>query len=155
VYPTESNALRKAQESDMRIMVVDDDEALVKSLGIHLRQMGHAVTPYRNPRKALERLHAGETPAVIIVDLIMPGMSGERFVSEARQDVGKRCRIILISGHTDVVDATALMSLPATAFLPKPLDLDQLAALLHEAGAVEPSGEEGGSSPIAGGEDHG
>lgn len=134
----------------MRIMVVDDDEALVKSLGIHLRQMGHSVTPYRNPWKALQRLHGGETPAVIIVDLVMPGMDGERFIREARREVGGRCCMILISGHTDVVDERKLKSLSVTAFLPKPLDVERLAALLEETAAAEPPERNSVGSPAPG-----
>ena len=122
----------------MHIMVLDDDEALVKSLGIHLRHLGHFVTSCRYPWKALERLHGGETPAVIIVDLVMPGMSGERFIREARVKVGDHCRMILISGHTDVVDEKKLESLRVAAFLPKPLDVTLLTALLKETAAVEP-----------------
>ena len=140
----------------MHIMVVDDDEALVKSLGIHLRQMGHSVTPCRNPWKALHRLQDGETPAVIIVDLVMPGMSGERFIREARRVVGGRCCMVLISGHTDVVDERRLKSLSVKAFLPKPLDVERLAAILDkETAAAEFPERNGVGSPTLPGEGHG
>ena len=43
----------------------------------------------------------------------------------------------LISGHTDVVDEKRLKSLSVKAFLPKPLDVERLAAILRETAAAE------------------
>ncbi len=69
------------------LLVVDDDAAIRESLSELLRDEGYLVVTAANGREALERLReAGAAPCLIILDLMMPVMSGEEFYDEKQRD---------------------------------------------------------------------
>jgi len=69
----------------MRILVVDDEEAYCKLLGLTLRRLGHVPTLAFHPQDALEAFHESPFDAVI-TDIDMPGMSGVDLAREIRRE---------------------------------------------------------------------
>lgn len=64
-----------------RILVVDDEPALLDSMRSYLSRLGHKVTAFRNAAAAWESLASEESaPSVVIVDWTLEGMSGEAFI---------------------------------------------------------------------------
>jgi len=116
----------------MRVIVLDNDWAVLRSLQIQLRRRGFDADCYSIPSKALDALPRGEPPAALVVDLVMPEMDGAAFIRAARPLLHEECRVILISGHTDVVEKTPLDDLGEIEFLPKPLDVDGLIAAIEK-----------------------
>lgn len=109
------------------LFVVDDDPALVESLMDVLSDEGYRIEGFTEPAEALRLLLAGARPAALILDYLMPGMTGEQFLAglgEARAFVP----VLLLSGLSDpfVGDWTV------AAVLAKPIDLDRLLALLDQ-----------------------
>jgi CheY-like chemotaxis protein len=68
------------------ILIVDDDSDIRKSLSDFLEDEGYKVTAAANGRSALDLLRAGIRPAVILLDLMMPGMDGWDFRQAQLQD---------------------------------------------------------------------
>lgn len=66
-------------EKQPTVLVVDDDGDLLEVLGEVIEQEGYRAVTARSCDSALALLREGETPCVILLDLKMPGMSGEEF----------------------------------------------------------------------------
>ena len=62
-----------------RVLIADDDRDVRESLTILLEMHGHSVVQAWNGRDALERLHSGPRPSLILLDLMMPVMDGWQF----------------------------------------------------------------------------
>jgi CheY-like chemotaxis protein len=76
---TPSPARDKAEDRtalDCRVLIVEDDEATLDAVAELLEGEGFSVCKASNGREALERLHHGRVPGLIIVDLMMPVMDG-------------------------------------------------------------------------------
>jgi len=67
-----------------RILVLDDDESITLLTRSALTMHGYEVTEYNAPEAALERT-AEEEFALVLVDIMMPGMDGVEFIRQARQ----------------------------------------------------------------------
>jgi two-component system, chemotaxis family, chemotaxis protein CheY len=119
------------------VLVVDDDPDILEATTLLLESEGYRVETARDGREALDKLAGGATPAVILLDLMMPGMNGFDFYGRLRQLPGPQANLPVI-----VVSATReaqrhARDLGANGCLPKPYELqdllDEIAALLPPA----------------------
>jgi putative two-component system response regulator len=109
-----------------KILVVDDYEANLRGLGQLLRSAEYSVTSATNGRDALE-LARRERPDLVLLDVLMPGMSGVDVCRELkRSDETCLTPVVLISGAQE--RRTILDGLEAGAddFLIKPIDAEEL-----------------------------
>ena len=111
----------------MQIAIVDNDLAFVRSASLILQAKGHAVRGFTRPTEALEAL-ANAPLDVLIVDLVMPDLSGTELVRELDEKGRKPAAVILVSAHTDLVPQEEVDRLGIETFLPKPVDLAALFA---------------------------
>jgi CheY-like chemotaxis protein len=114
-----------------RVMVVDDEEALLELTADALRELGYEPVGFGSALTALEafRTSPGDFD-VLITDLRMPGMSGDALIREARS-VRPLLPVILVSGYGgDVAQSTFYSSGWADEVLTKPLRRNALATSL-------------------------
>ncbi len=105
------------------IVVVDDDTDLRETLGELLVEEGYDARLFENGRAALDFLHDGGDPGLILLDLMMPVMNGWQFREAQLQDVSLR------EIPVDVMTASrGLDAAPITAheILYKPIGLGEL-----------------------------
>lgn len=101
---------------DAPIMLVDDDEDLRGSVGELLEDSGYDVVAYGSAAEALDDLRAGLRPRLILLDLMMPGMSGTEFLEQQRA----ACEladlpIVLFTAHlTPMLDGVPVLRKPFT-----------------------------------------
>jgi len=116
------------------ILLVDDEEKILKTLGRALRAEGHRVVERSSARDA-RRLIADEAFDVLIVDNLMPGMTGLELIRELVPSVpeAERPQIIMMTAHATVADAIAAMKLGALDFLQKPFEVDHLLVTISRA----------------------
>jgi CheY-like chemotaxis protein/anti-sigma regulatory factor (Ser/Thr protein kinase) len=118
------------QSGRARVLIVDDEIALLKALRRALRD--HAeVTTADSVAVALEQLEA-ERYDLVISDLIMPGTSGMGFYDEVERrwpDVAER--MIFMSGGAFTGEARAFCERMEGRVLPKPLDVDEVVRRLN------------------------
>lgn len=105
------------------VVIVDDDPVLVESLRELLHEEGYAVEGFTDARVALGRLQAGETPDLVLLDYLMPGMTGEEFI-EAVDAAGLELRILLFTAMHESAFQPA--SSRIAGVIRKPFDLDPL-----------------------------
>jgi two-component system, chemotaxis family, chemotaxis protein CheY len=107
------------------ILIVDDDDDIRDVLALALRVTGHAVETAADGLEAMERITGGLRPSLILLDMMMPRMDGETFLSALRSDPRHAdIRVVLLSGHTAVRDKA--VSLGTDGCLTKPIELDDL-----------------------------
>ena len=116
----------------MRIVIVDDDRALLESLSVILAQEGHQIEVLNNSRNALAYFEAAPELDVLILDYLLPDGTGCELLARLRDRLPAGCRVIMTSGHTDRLDFNELKRLGVDAFLPKPVDLERLYELLDD-----------------------
>ena len=116
------------------ILLVDDEEKILKTLGRALRAEGHRVVERSNAREA-RRLITDEAFDVLIVDNLMPTMTGLELIRDVVTSVpeGDRPQIIMMTAHATVADAIAAMKLGALDFLQKPFEVDHLLVTISRA----------------------
>jgi CheY-like chemotaxis protein len=103
----------------MRVLVVDDDYAVLDAIKDVLEDEGYEVTLAANGLEALKELRRGDRPCLILLDLMMPVMNGWEFRREQLEDTTLAAiPTILITAHTRADENTT--ELKASGFIRKP-----------------------------------
>ena len=114
-----------------RILIVDDDEALVKSLSGLLCDEGFNVSSTADGREALTLVRT-VAPAVILLGVWLPGMDGVEIL-QALQTMDADVEVIVMSGHGNIATAVHMTKLGAFDYLEKPLPLYEILASIKRA----------------------
>jgi DNA-binding response OmpR family regulator len=113
------------------IVVVDDDDDLRETLGELLTEEGYAARCFENGRAALDWLRAardGETPRLVLLDLMMPEMNGWQFREAQLRDAAlARIPVLVMTASRSLADHP----IDASEILYKPVGLDQLIAAIE------------------------
>ncbi|GIH95479.1 response regulator transcription factor [Planobispora siamensis] len=119
-----------------RILVVDDDASILRSLRRGLLLEGFRVETAGSGERALE-LTGGDGPDAIVLDVSMPGLSGIEVCARLRAG-GAEVPVLMLSAMDEVADRVAGLAAGADDYVVKPFDLDELVlrlrALLRRAG---------------------
>lgn len=110
----------------MKIVIVDNDAALLRSLQILFSRQGYEVKVFDDPIEACSYVAKGARIDVLIIDYVMPALSGKETLRKMRGHLSPACKVILVSGHTDLIENQDLEAMGVDVFLPKPLDINQL-----------------------------
>jgi len=112
-----------------RVLVVDDERAMVVALKGLLTKEGYQVETAPSGEEALQRLEAGSFH-VVVTDLSMDGVSGMQVLERARA-LDPDCAVIMITAYGNEKLAVQAMKLGAADYLPKPFDNDELRVLVR------------------------
>jgi two-component system phosphate regulon response regulator OmpR len=111
------------------LLVIDDDDAVRGALGDVLSELGFHVTAFARPSFALSHLRRGNPVDAILLDLLMPGMSGaDLLVAIRREELARDVPVVLLSGTPDAPDE--VRGLGVDACLRKPVSAERLIAAL-------------------------
>jgi len=121
----------------MEIVIVENDASLLRTLKILLEGRGDRVKAFDRPVETCSFLEQGGSYDVMIVDYMMPELTAGELLERTRGYLSRDGFIILISGHTDVVEQLNLKSMGVDIFLPKPLDLELLWEAVGSGGKAE------------------
>lgn len=86
----------------MKILVVDDDKEIAQLLGIYIKNEGYDPITAYNGKEALTKLHTTPDIGLMILDIMMPEMSGIEVIKEVRKD--SELPILILSAKTDDMD---------------------------------------------------
>lgn len=121
--------VRAPLDGEHRVLVVDDDADARETLREFLELHGYAVETAANGVEALRIAKADHPPCLVLLDLMMPWMTGWEFAAEL-QKIGRLSAVpvIVVSG----VENTHANEMPqVVADVSKPVDLSRLKALLQ------------------------
>ena len=110
----------------MKILVVDDEQAVRESLRRSLRFNGYEVLTANDGLEAVETVRA-ENPELLILDLMMPNMDGLEVCRTLRSEGWDR-PILVLTARDGVSDRVAGLDAGADDYLPKPFALEELLA---------------------------
>src|SRR5579859_4093486 len=127
------------QTKTAEIWVVDDDPALRWVMDKALAEAGHAVRLFASAEEAKQAL-ATAAPAVLVSDVRLPGESGFDLLKHLRKE-HPRLPVIVVTAHADLESAVAAYQGGAFEYLPKPFDVDELAALVQRALQTQPTSQ--------------
>jgi two-component system chemotaxis response regulator CheY len=113
------------------ILVVDDDRDIREALVEILVHEGYPVEMAENGARAIELIRRGPTPALVLLDLMMPVMSGWEFLELAEQDRQLADIPVVVVSAMPAPLASSDARGGVKACLHKPLKLDQLLDLVH------------------------
>ncbi len=115
------------------VLVIDDEAVVRRSLGRMLQSMDLEVVGAEDGPTGVElyREHS-ERIALVVLDLIMPGMDGEQ-VMAVLLGINPRVRVLIVSGYHDDAKVNTLSSAGAAGFLPKPFTGAQLRFTIEAA----------------------
>ncbi len=129
--------------SPVRILFVDDEERILRSLALQFRRQYQVITE-SDPLRALERLKE-ESVQIIVSDQRMPRMSGSELLARSRE-VAPECLRILLTGYSDLDAAVeALNNGGIFRYLTKPWDPQEMAFTLRQAAEIA---ERQASAPV-------
>jgi len=119
--------------SDFHVLIIDDEEALVRSLSYALRAEGFQVGAAYSGEEGLALLaDAGKPCDIVLLDLGLPGMDGIATLDGLRK-LRPNLPVIMISAHGDTRAAVQAVKGGATDYLTKPFELDDLLATIEGA----------------------
>jgi two-component system, OmpR family, response regulator TctD len=113
----------------MKVLVVEDDAQMHKSLCRALARWGFATCSAVDGRQALA-MWQQEAPSVVLLDLSLPGMDGLDVLQQGRA-LGLATPVLLLTARGTVGDRILGLNFGADDYLPKPFDLDELEAKLR------------------------
>ncbi len=109
-----------------RIYVIDDDEGLLRMVGMMLERGGHDVITIADPVEGLERIKA-DPPDLLVLDVMMPTMSGHDVTRQIRATDGlEELPIIILTARSQEIDRKTAMNIGASAYLSKPISSREL-----------------------------
>lgn len=115
----------------MNVALIDDDEAVLHSMRLLLENRGLNVCCYDSAEKLLAEI-GEKTPACVVSDVRMPGLSGLELQKELARSYSS-IPLILITGHGDIAMAVHAIKEGAFDFIEKPFDDNRLVRSIEHA----------------------
>ena len=113
------------------LLVVDDDQALLKLTSLMLKQLNYRITACSSATAALEVFSAAPQDFdLIVTDQIMPGLTGARFAVKV-MELRPGMPIIIATGFSEKITPDTARELGLRGFLQKPFTRQQLARAIH------------------------
>lgn len=117
---------RAAPGEGVRVLVVDDEPDIVALVAYHLAKAGYSVTTVSNGTEAIETAKR-ENPAILVLDLMLPGMSGFDVIEALRKDDStKNIAVLMLTARRDETDRIRGLTLGADDYLTKPFSPPEL-----------------------------
>ena len=125
------------------VLVVDDDQAIREVVRLVLEQEGHTVREAADGPEGLSALRASAEPMVVLLDDLMPHLSGMEVLAEVAREPALAAghAYILMTGSARIVagGTTPELARLRVLIVPKPFDITDLAETVKQAAAGLPS----------------
>lgn len=112
-----------------RVLIIDDEASIRSILSTLLKKCGYHVQVADSGESGLA-VYAQFKPAVILLDLKMPGIDGMEVMEVLDRRLNADCKIIIMTAHGEVRSAVEAMKKGAFDYLQKPFDNDELLAII-------------------------
>ncbi len=108
-----------------KVLIVDDDENIVELIRLYMEKDGFTAVTAPNGEEALEKFKA-QTPSIVILDVMMPGMDGWQVCREIRRM--SNIPIIMLTAKGETFDKVLGLELGADDYMVKPFETKELIA---------------------------
>jgi two-component system KDP operon response regulator KdpE len=114
----------------VRVLLVDDDATLRRTLGIGLRAAGHDVLVAADGRTALQAARE-DKPDIVVLDLGLPDLSGVDVLRRLRE--WSSVPVVVLSARAESAEKVQALDLGADDYVTKPFGMDELLARVRAA----------------------
>ena len=111
------------------ILIIDDDEDILKTLSALLSDRGYATDTAKTGAEAIEKAGA-KFFNLILIDIVLPDMLGTQLLKKL--ETTPKIRKIIITGHATLNNAVEALNLGADAYIMKPINPKQLLAIIDK-----------------------
>ena len=109
-----------------KVYVIDDDEQLLRMVGLMLQRGGHTVTLINNPVDGMAEIEA-DAPDLLILDVMMPNISGHDLAQQIRSNKElENLPILMLTARAQEIDKEAALESGADGYLSKPVTAQEL-----------------------------
>jgi two-component system alkaline phosphatase synthesis response regulator PhoP len=123
----------QALPASRHILVADDEPHIGRIIQLKLERAPYRVSLVADGRAALERLHGEEPIDLVLLDIMMPYVSGLDVLTATRRMPHRRgVAVIMLTAKGQDVDRTRAFELGATDFMTKPFSPNKLLARINE-----------------------
>ncbi|MCK5165384.1 MAG: response regulator [Desulfobacula sp.] len=116
-----------------KILIVDDEEIIVRLLSMSLRSDGYETLAAYSGEQGLE-VFKSESPDIVVTDIKMPGMDGLELLKKIKE-INSEKEVIIVTGHGDIDSTITALQYGASDFINKPVRDESLAIALERAKA--------------------
>jgi DNA-binding NtrC family response regulator len=113
-----------------RILVIDDDESIRKTMAAILQSEGYAVDTAENGKEAIERSNA-DAYSVALIDFRLPDMNGTELLTALKETTPKMVKI-MVTGYPTLQNAIESVNKHADAYFTKPVDYENLISTIRK-----------------------
>lgn len=114
------------------ILLVEDQEETAMLTSFYMKKWGYQLKHAVDGKQALEMLHDGFIPDLILLDVMMPVMDGYQFLEEIREDgVLKHIPVVMLTGLDDASAVLKAVKRGAVDYCTKPIEPDDLQATIQ------------------------
>jgi DNA-binding response OmpR family regulator len=113
------------------VLCADDDEDILALVALRLERAGFAVATATDGVEAMERARTSP-PALVVLDVMMPRLTGLEVLAELRSDPGLRdVKVVILSARVQDEDVADGLGAGADAYVAKPFRADELVATVE------------------------
>lgn len=127
-----------------KVVLAEDEQHIALLVRFTLEAVGFEVEHYPDGTTALARLESGPPPDAVVLDMMMPGVSGLDVLSRAKADPRyESIPFLIVSARARDVDRATALASGAAAYVTKPFNTEDLSALvvsLTQAAPPQPRG---------------
>lgn len=113
----------------MKILLAEDESIMLRTMEFRLKKDGHEILCAADGTQALELLRS-QAPDLVITDLNMPGASGLEVLQCARETLGLKIPVILLTGTGEVEVVRRARELGVTDYISKPFSPNALSEMV-------------------------
>ncbi len=114
-----------------KILIVDDEEIIVRLLSMSLRSDGYETVTAYSGEQGLQ-VFESESPDIVVTDIKMPGMDGLELLKKIKE-IAPEKEVIIVTGHGDIDSTITALQYGASDFINKPVKDEALAIALDRA----------------------
>ncbi len=113
-----------------RILIVDDDETIRKSLSTVLKEKGYLIDTAESGQEAIIKSEK-EAYNLVLIDIRLPDMDGAHLLTALKETTPKMVKII-ITGYPSLQNAIEAVNKGADGYIVKPIKMDELLSMIKE-----------------------
>ena len=115
-----------------RILLVDDEESVLRTVGMLFRSEGHEVVPIREGQKAIDMIKSEEQFDLLLADIRMEPVDGMQIIKLAHE-LRPKMAILVISAYCSEKTVKQAMELGCVAYIKKPFKLEEVINAVRNA----------------------
>lgn len=124
--------MNSSSKRSRKIILVEDDPAMIELETILLEEAGHKVVALQSSEDALSKIKE-HAPDCVLTDIMMPGIDGMQLIKKIKDDPKlSNTKVIVVSSKTFEFDQRQAMQLGADSFITKPIEVETFSRLVED-----------------------